>query len=326
MCGYVWWTRCPTPKKLSILRVSSHIAGCLWSALQAASHPYAVEVVNDPWEVFAPGVIRHPGRPIFRRWFTSRLQRQCRQAAAASYVTERTLQNRYPCPGYSTGISDVEVPPEALAHQSRPSGQPAGPFRLVTVASLEQMYKAPDVLIRALAAARETGLDIVLDVVGDGRLRPQFERLASDLGVRGQVNFHGQAPGGEAVRRYLDSASLFVLPSRTEGLPRAMVEAMARALPCIGTTVGGIPELLPPEDLVVPNDVAGLACKIRETLLSPGRLTEMSRRNLHRAQEFAEEKLAGRRKEFLDYVRHATTVWLRASRRSTVRPKEAPVW
>jgi L-malate glycosyltransferase len=93
-------------------------------------------------------------------------------------------------------------------------------------------------------------------------------------------------------------------------LPRAMVEAMARALPCIGSSVGGVPELLPPEDLVVPGDVNALATKIREIVTDPERLAQMSARNLATAQAYRDEVLAVQRTDFYRYVRDRTEKWL----------------
>jgi glycosyltransferase involved in cell wall biosynthesis len=81
---------------------------------------------------------------------------------------------------------------------------------------------------------------------------------------------------------------------------------MARGLPCIGTTVGGIPELLPPEDLVPPNDPYALAAKIKEVLRSPERMARMSMRNLQKAQEYREEVLQARRRAFYQAVKEIT--------------------
>jgi L-malate glycosyltransferase len=100
------------------------------------------------------------------------------------------------------------------------------------------------------------------------------------------------------------------MPSYQEGLPRAMVEAMARALPCIGSTVGGIPELLMPEDMVPPGDVAALANKIREVVTDPERMAQMSARNLDKAKEFKNELLREQRITFYRYVREQTEAWL----------------
>jgi glycosyltransferase involved in cell wall biosynthesis len=89
-----------------------------------------------------------------------------------------------------------------------------------------------------------------------------------------------------------------------------MIEAMARALPCIGSTVGGIPELLSPEDMVPPGDVASLARKIREVVTSPERMVRMSARNLEKAKEYKEEVLCERRILFYRCVRDNTEAWL----------------
>jgi len=172
------------------------------------------------------------------------------------------------------------------------------------------MYKAPDVLIRAVGECVAKGLDLRLQIVGDGMYRRALERLCCDLGLADRVRFPGQLPAGERVRAQLDRSDLFVLPSWTEGLPRAMVEAMARALPCIGSDVGGIPELLAEEDLVPPGNVEALARKIQEVLSSPRRMAEMSARNLAKAREYRDEVLAERRREFFDRVRLATLSWL----------------
>jgi glycosyltransferase involved in cell wall biosynthesis len=112
------------------------------------------------------------------------------------------------------------------------------------------------------------------------------------------------------VRRELDQADLFVLPSYQEGLPRAMIEGMARALPCIGSTAGGIPELLPPEDMVPAGDAAALARKIREVVTAPQRLARMSVRNLAKDRIYNDEALRPRRISFYQHLRGETTRWL----------------
>ncbi|MCS6840430.1 MAG: glycosyltransferase family 4 protein [Roseiflexus sp.] len=293
-----------------ILRVSSQIASLLYPSLRREGRPYGVEVVSDPYNVFAPGAVRHPLRPFFRWLFPYQLRRQCAHAAAACYVTEHALQRRYPCPSFSVAASDVELPDEAIVSAPRPLRVPGAPFRLVFVGSLGQLYKAPDVLLDAVALCVRAGVDLTLTLLGDGKHRPELEERARRLGIADRVVFRGQVTAGAAVRAALDAADLFVLPSRHEGMPRAMIEAMARALPCIGSTVGGIPELLPPEDLVPPGDAPALAERIREMLASPERMTQASARNLERARAFAESRLRERRLAFFRYVREQTEAWL----------------
>ncbi|HVR83715.1 MAG TPA: glycosyltransferase family 4 protein [Planctomycetota bacterium] len=296
------------PGDAVILRVGSVLADALLPRLSESHYPYAVEVVSDPWDVFSPGAVHHPLRPLFRRWFAHRLRIQCLGARAAAYVTDAALQRRYP-PGpgiLSCGCSDVDLPREAFVDFSRPQRKPGIPATILTVGTLEQLYKAPDVLIDAVGLAVREGLDLRLVMVGDGRYRPSLEERAERQGLSGKVRFVGWLPAGAAVRRELDQSDLFILPSRQEGLPRAMIEAMARALPCIGSTVGGIPELLPREDLVDPNDARALADMIREVITHPARMEAMSSQNLRKAADYREDVLAARRRSFYREVRDLT--------------------
>jgi glycosyltransferase involved in cell wall biosynthesis len=172
------------------------------------------------------------------------------------------------------------------------------------------MYKAPDVLIDAVARCVNNGLDLELTFIGDGVHRPRLQERAYEQGIGERTRFLGRLPTGQAVLAELDKADVFVLPSYCEGLPRAMIEAMARALPCIGTCVGGIPELLPPEDMVRPGNVAELAAKISEVVKNPKRMTDMSARNLEKARGFTETVLRERRREFYMYLKTKTQEWV----------------
>jgi glycosyltransferase involved in cell wall biosynthesis len=300
------------PRDAVILRVGSQIAACLEPLLQRTGHPYGVEVVGDPYDTFAPGAMKNPLRPFFRQWFTRQLQRQCTHAAAAAYVTAQALQRHYPCPNYTTNFSSIQMTDEDYVPVPRVPRGDEGRLRLITVGSLAQLYKAPDVLIEAVALCVRAGLDLELVLVGDGQYRVELEAQAHAAGITRHVQFIGQLSARQAIRAQLDQADLFVLPSRQEGLPRAMIEAMGRALPCIGSTVGGIPELLPAEDLVAPGDVAALATKIREVVTDVPRMVTMSARNLAAAQEYHEDVLRGRRVDFYREVRQRTTEWIQA--------------
>ena len=284
------------------------VAWVLWY-IRKSGRPYGVEVVADPYDVFGPNAIRHPLRPLFRWWFTRALKRQCASACAAAYVTERALQRRYP-PSRAicvTHCSDVELPESAFASGPRRPRQNGKP-RIVFVGSLAQPYKAVDVLIDALVKC-QAHVDAELVIVGRGRYQLELEQRAKALGLADRVCFRGQLTTSMEVRAELDSADLFVLPSRVEGLPRAMIEAMARGLPCVGSDVGGIPELLPAEDLVPPDNVAALASKIIEVLQQPPRMQRMSGRNLLKAGEYKDDILNPRRRAFYQFLRNQTEAW-----------------
>ncbi|MFY1631821.1 glycosyltransferase [Solwaraspora sp. WMMB335] len=289
-----------------ILRVPSPIAATLVPILRRQHRGYVVEVVGDPYDVFAPGVVDHPLRPLVRRWAVRRLRDQCRHATGAAYVTETHLQARYP-PGphtVSAWYSSIDLRAGAFVGEPRPAPPAGAPVTLVCVGALEQMYKGVDVLLLAMRRLIDDGIALRLVHVGDGRFRPGLQRLAAAHGLAGQVTFTGNLPASE-VRAQLDGADLFVLPSRTEGLSRALVEAMARALPAIATSVGGLPELLDPDCLVRAGDPTALATAIRGLLDDPARMARASARNLARASDYRAEVLAPRRAAFYRTIRLA---------------------
>ena len=291
-----------------ILRVPSNTAAVLVAERTRRDRPFALEVVGDPYDVLAPGVVRHPLRPLLRRWFVMTLRNQCRSAVAVSYVTERTMQARYPADAAVTTIacSSVELAAEAFGSGRTVAARPPTAAAIVSVGSLEQLYKGVDTLIEALAILAAVGPAPRLVHVGGGRCLDRLVRLATRLGVADRVDFVGSLPPGAAIRQRLDAADLFVMPSRTEGLPRALIEAMARGLPAIATRVGGIPELLPAEDLVDPGDPAALADAVSRMLADPARMAAASARNLHRARDFAADTLTPRRDAYYQAVRQLT--------------------
>ncbi|MGQ9682322.1 MAG: glycosyltransferase [Anaerolineae bacterium] len=303
------------------MRGPGAVAAAIHGACLRLGKPYGVEVLGDPYEAFAPGSVDHPLRVVFRYWFTRQLMRMCREACAVAYVTRSALQRRYPprADAFVIDFSDVDLSPRAYVGQPRSAPCQEGRVRLVTVGSLAQLYKGTDVLLEAVARCVGSGRDIELAIVGDGRYRPQLAARAAALGLADRVVFRGRLPPGEAVRAELDRADLFVLPSRSEGLPKALLEAMARGLPCIASAVGGIPELLAKDDLVAPGDVEQLACKISSVLDEPGRMVAMSARNLRRASEYSADAQQRRRVAFLRAVRAATEAWEGGSGRDRSR-------
>jgi glycosyltransferase involved in cell wall biosynthesis len=168
------------------------------------------------------------------------------------------------------------------------------------------------VLIEAVAQLTAWKLNVQVALVGDGRLRTEFEGLSRSRGVNHCVEFLGHVPPGQPVRSHLDRADVFVLPSRTEGLPRALIEAMARGLPCVGSRVGGIPELLDETELVPPDNAAQLAETLRDLILDPARRARLAEANLRKARAFHVDIMRARRREFYFAVRDETQAWIRS--------------
>jgi glycosyltransferase involved in cell wall biosynthesis len=125
-------------------------------------------------------------------------------------------------------------------------GQHSGPL-LVTVGRLEAQ-KGHEVLLRAHRMVRSACPDAVLVLVGEGSLAPALERRCRELGIVDSVRLLGARPD---VPNILAAADLFVSASHYEGLPLAVLEAMAAGVPVVATAVGDVPEVLGPAGLTV---------------------------------------------------------------------------
>ncbi|MCC7263632.1 MAG: glycosyltransferase family 4 protein [Candidatus Latescibacteria bacterium] len=145
-----------------------------------------------------------------------------------------------------------------------PLGVTGAPL-LGAIASLTA-EKGLDLLLRALPPLLTAHPHLQLCLLGDGPLRAALQTLAHDLGVAGQVQFCGNVAD---VRPYLRAFDLFVLPSRREGYPQVLMEAMAMGRPVVAARVGGVPELVTHGQhgwLVTPGDPVALGEGIRRLL------------------------------------------------------------
>jgi len=141
-----------------------------------------------------------------------------------------------------------------------------GRKRLLVVALLTPKKGIP-YLLEALAQLREKRSDFVLDIVGDGPNRNEYEELTRKLGLQDFVRFHGLKTKQE-VAEFMRKADVFVLPSEWENLPCVIIEAMASGLPVVATNVGGIPEMVSSEVgvLVPPRDARALEQALNDVL------------------------------------------------------------
>jgi glycosyltransferase involved in cell wall biosynthesis len=155
---------------------------------------------------------------------------------------------------------------------------PAAP-RLVCVARLSEQ-KGHLLLVEAAGILAREGLHFELELVGDGPLRGAIEALIEQLGVGLQVRLAGWMVGAE-VRQAILAARALVLPSFAEGLPVAVMEALALGRPVITSAIAGTPELVESGRtgwLVPAGSVEGLAAAMRAALAAaPSHLSEMGR-------------------------------------------------
>jgi glycosyltransferase involved in cell wall biosynthesis len=169
-----------------------------------------------------------------------------------------------------------------------------GEFRILFVARLAvgDKYKGLDTLIAAVQRIREQGVPATLHVIGDGDDRPRLEALSSAPGLREHVRFHGRVSDARLQSAYA-SAHVFAMPSAKEGFGIVFLEAMRRAVPCIGGSHGGTPEVFRDSEegtLVSYGDVDALAQKLAWFASDEGtrrRLGEAGRMRFERDYTFA---------------------------------------
>ncbi len=281
-----------------LCRLPGEIGGMVISALNQRHIPYGCEVVGDPWDVFAPDGVQHPLRIFFRYIGKWKLKKQVMGASCVLYVTKFALQRRYPCSkdAFTTNVSDVYLANNDFANEAKQMREKEQ-YQLISIGSLEQMYKSPDVVIKALSILKGKGIKCNLSWLGDGRYKEQMKCLAKELNVERNIHFHGNVPADE-VKRQLQASDVFLLVSKTEGLPRAMIEAMAQGMPCIGSNVGGIPELLEASVIVPKGNAEALAEKIAYMITNLTFANQQAKRNLQKAANYENSLLSLQREHF----------------------------
>lgn len=172
------------------------------------------------------------------------------RAAAAQLALERVPAHK------------VAVVPNGLhVEHFTPRALPSSLRRVAMVANLRP-EKGQDVLIDAVPEVLRRFPDARFDLIGDGSERAALERRARERGVADAVSFLGHR---EDVAALLAASDIFVLPSRSEAFPNALLEAMAAGIPVVASAVGGVTEIVEDERnglLVPPGDAGALARQI----------------------------------------------------------------
>ncbi|QQX75959.1 MULTISPECIES: glycosyltransferase [Aequorivita] len=285
-----------------ICRVPGNIGDLAIRCLINKNKNYGLEVVGDPWDVFARGSIKHPLRSYLRKISYNSLIYNVQNASAVLYVTNETLQKKYPVRSntFEISASNVNIDDSLIAVDPK-SHSFKNEYQIISIGSLAQMYKSPDILIKSIRMLKNKGINCKLIWLGDGDFKEDMEFFAKELNLDNDITFLGNVDKIK-VREYLIQSDIFVLASRTEGLPRAIIEAMSVGLPCIATTVGGIPELLDNAVLVPKDNADAMAEKIKKLIEIPEFYNEQASLNLRRSHNYKNSVLRDKRKQFYQYL------------------------
>jgi glycosyltransferase involved in cell wall biosynthesis len=223
-------------------------------------------------------------RQRLERWLAPVIERYvCVSQSVADFSAEVAGLPREKLVVIPNGV-DVARFRDATAIHLSTLGLPAGRRWLIAVGRLEKQ-KGYDRLLPLLPTVFEAHREYDLLLVGSGAERESLTRQARELGIEARVHFAGwqtNVPG------LLKAAELLLLPSRYEGMPNVVLEAMAAALPVVATGVEGTAELLGPlaaEQLTPPEDGPAFQAALLAMLASRDGQIELGRANQRRVEE-----------------------------------------
>jgi glycosyltransferase involved in cell wall biosynthesis len=233
---------------------------------------------------------RYVGR-LTKRWTIRRAD----LLLASSAAERETLVERLRVPAERVSVVLTPIDTEAFRPLERTEACEASgldPDRryLLFVGRLDDRVKRVAALIEAFAGLAPRTPDLDLLVVGEGRDGPRLRELSDRL-APGRVRFLGWVSGADRLAPLYGSADCLVLPSRTEGFPTVVGEAMACGTPVLGSRVGGVPELVVEGEtgwLVEPGDDSALAERLRQVIEHRERVRDMR----SHARRVAEERIA----------------------------------
>lgn len=266
--------------------------------------PYLIELVACPWEAYWSHGL---SGKIVAPYMEIKTRKLVKEAKYVVYVTEKYLQKRYPTKGCSTNCSNVAlssfddyVLEKRIERINRFDIN--NNIIIGTTAAVNVKYKGQQFIIKALGRLKKQGItNIYYQLVGGGN-QSYLKSIAEKYNVKEQVKFLGALPHHK-VFEWLDKIDIYVQPSRQEGLPRALIEAMSRGVPAFGAHTAGIPELLEKE-FIFSNTSRNKVeiCDILKKFNTETMLNQ-SKRNYSESKKYDKSIIENRRKNFfLDFA------------------------
>jgi len=274
-----------------IIRLPSILGFRAISICKNINKPYAIEVVGCPRDTY------WNYGSFFGKLLSPIMFIRMRKAVANSkfsvYVTTDFLQKRYPSFQKSVNISNVIIdkyPLSVLTNHISLINLPKDKLRFGMIGNIETKYKGYEVLFRALSKVKSNIPSFEVILVGGGNSR-WVEGLSRRYGLQNNLKVCGVISSRDEMNSFLDSLDLYIHPSITEGLPRAMIEAMSRGCPVLSSNAGGIPELIKTKYQHSKGNYRELGKQLIEIINNNKELTSMASTNFYKAQEYSQEIL-----------------------------------
>ena len=292
---------------LAILRLPSTSAFVVWhTVVKKMKMPYATEIVFDCYDgaLNANSFFHKMLWKIMHNWQVA----ACHKAMGVSCVTQYYLQKHYYPLAKDAVIShysSIELP---SSFYYKPRTYPEKPyFTIVHVANQVEYAsrKGHNELIEIVSLVRKKGYDVRIAFIGEdyNNGMEKLKSLASDFQIADFVCFTGYLSQSE-LREKMIASDMAILPTRAEGLPRVVIEAMALGLPCITSPVSGNPELISKDLLVGYSDVKTMAEKVIELITDKSYYEKVSKDNFEKSKLYQSDILNARRAEFYRALRN----------------------
>ena len=264
--------------------------------------PYAVEVVGCVWDSYWN--YGNISGKLLALYSYKRMRKIVKESEYAIYVTKYFLQKRYPTNGYSEYASNVEIDefPTSVLDEHKNIVMNNTKIKFGMIGNLNVKYKGFDTAIKAFSIIKNKIENFELLLVGGGNSK-SIQNLIEKYDLSDNVKILGLLKSGNEIYNFLDTLSVYLHPSKQEGLPRSLIEAMSRGCPALSSSVAGIPELLDEKYLHQPGDYKELSKQIESYSIDKEKLLLMANENFIKAKEYTNSKLNKRRSKFFKNFR-----------------------
>jgi glycosyltransferase involved in cell wall biosynthesis len=247
--------------------------------------PYIV-AVHNPSELISTRI------KSFSYWMKKLILKNSFKIIAVSIELKRLLYEFTPLPKNKVSYIPPGVDREYFNIKQEESERNISSTPVILTSRRLVEEKGIDTLLYAVKILLDEKFKVKCIIIGRGAEYKKLIQLSKKLGVNPYVKFTGFLPDKQ-LKKFFSLANCFIMPSRREGTPVALFEYMALGKPVVATQIGGIVDILPNKELIVlPNDPAAMAAKIKMVLSDKEFALKVGKQNRKTAKKFVWSNIA----------------------------------
>ena len=280
------------------LPLPESIIGCFWALLYRK--PFVIESGGD-----SKASLWYHGSLAYKlaAWPTDMIVKiQHKLAKHIIYVSKSLLQRCYPSKARQIGCSDaiIGLPEEGILQKRiEHIKSKKGAYVLGLIGATHAEYRGHDTLIEAASVLVSKGYDVRVSFLGGGNADEKRRTTARRCKVEDRVEFYGRVPHDQ-VLNWIDGIDILVMPTLVESLGRAVIEAMSRGCPVIGTYETALGEQIGSDCLVHARNVNEIVTIIERIINHKDYATYCAYENFYRSMKYNCDYTYRLRKEFYD--------------------------